>query len=227
MPLKNQLSEIPLFKDISDDDLTKLLNCLGAKIKSYDKGNLIILEQEKVNMVGIVMHGVVEMIKEDIWGHKNLLVALHEGELLGEMFAIQKKSESYVSFYSVNKTEIMFLPAAKIIHNCPSHCPFHEQIIQNFFNLLGLKSVQLMEKIEISSSGTTREKILRYLSLQAQKQGSKRIKLSFSKSTLAEYLGVNRSAMVRELSKLKDENVIEEDGDSIIILKADAFSKDD
>ncbi len=77
------------------------------------------------------------------------------------------------------------------------------------FNLIGQKSVKLMERIEVASKSTLREKILSYLSMQAQKAGSSKFEIPLNRSALADYLDSNRSAMTRELFAMKEEGLID------------------
>ena len=87
----------------------------------------------------------------------------------------------------------------------------------NLFDLISKKNIQLMEKIEVTSRGSLREKILAYLSLQAQKQKSKYIELSLSRTDMAQFLCTNRSAMTRELASLKDAGIIDFDRNTFIL----------
>ena len=70
------------------------------------------------------------------------------------------------------------------------------------------KNVQLMEKVKIISKRTLREKILTYFSLQAQLKGSKEFDLPIGRIGLAEYLCADRSALTRELARMKDDGLI-------------------
>ena len=85
------------------------------------------------------------------------------------------------------------------------------------FDLLGHKNIQLMEKIDILSKNTLREKILAFLSKQAQQQDSKYILLSLSRTEMANYLCINRSAMIRELSAMRDDGLIDFDKNTFIL----------
>ena len=144
-----------------------------------------------------------------------------EGEIFGETFGNSASEDEYVSFLSAAKTEVLFLSFEKAIHVCKNQCGFHFRLIENLFDLISKKNIQLMEKIEVTSRSSLREKILAYLSLQAQKQKSKYIELGLSRTDMAQFLCTNRSAMTRELSALKEEGVIDFDRNTFI-LKAQA-----
>ena len=219
--MKKEISykEIPLFTNIKEMDLNQLFMCLRSYRQKYKRGENIIMEQDDVKYIGVVLSGMVHMLKDDIWGNQIMLGFIEPGALLGESFAVQRTTESYVRFQAVKDTEIIFLAASSIIHNCPRQCGFHAQITQNMFQLMGEKNVQLMEKIEVSSKSTLRDKLLAYLSMMSQKQHSRYIESPLSRTELAEYLCANRSAMTRELSYMKEEGIIDFDKNTYILKK--------
>ena len=209
----------PLFENITAENLQALLGCLHSYTKTYRKGEVIIMEEDSIRYVGIVLTGTVHMMKEDIWGRQTLLTYISENEIFGETFAVQKKTDSYVSFIAAADTSILFVAAWNIIHCCPNQCVFHEQLSRNMFDLLGQRSVRLMERIEISSKPTLREKILAYLSMQSQKQSSRYITLPLGRTELASYIGANRSALTRELAAMRADGLIDYDRNTFRILE--------
>lgn len=219
--MKKEISykEIPLFENINEADLNQLFPCLRSYRRKYRRGENIVPEQDSLKYVGVVMSGLVQMFKDDIWGNHVMIGFMEPGELVGESFALQRDIESYMTFQAVKDTEILFLSAANIIHNCSRQCSFHGTIIQNLFLLLGQKNLHLMEKIEVSSKGTLRDKILAYLSMMAQKQNSRYIESPLSRTDLADYLCANRSAMTRELAAMKEEGILDYDKNTYIIKK--------
>lgn len=209
--------KIPLFDSIEEDDLNSMLLCLRSYERSYKKGEIVILDQEKVSYIGIVLSGQVNMMKEDIWGNETMLTYMLPGDLIGETFAVQKETSSYVSFVAASPTNVLFLAASNIIHPCPRNCLFHSQLTQNMFDVVGRKSVRLMEKIEVTSKTSLREKILTYLSMQVQKQHTRYITIPLGRAELAEYLGANRSALTRELSTMRKEGLIDYDRNTFMV----------
>jgi CRP-like cAMP-binding protein len=124
---------------------------------------------------------------------------------------------SSVLFKASKDTKILFLAASNIIHTCPNSCYFHAQIATNLFRLLGEKNEKFINKIEILSKNSIREKLLAYISQLAKEQHQTRLISPLTRVALAEYLAVNRSAMIRELSKMKAEGIIDVDNKSFII----------
>ena len=211
------LTGSPIFNGVENKDREALLSCLKIYSRTYRKGEYIRLEHDNIQDVGIVLKGTVHMLKEDVWGHQTLLAYMGPGELFGETFALLHEQASHVSFLAAAETKVLFLPADRVLNPCKNHCPFHETLSRNFLLLLGKKNLRLMEKIEISSKSSLREKILAYLSIQAQKQGSKYIKIPLNRTEMASYLHANRSAMTRELADMQAEGLIEFDRNTFVI----------
>ena len=186
----------------------KAANCLGSFQKNYQKDEIILLESNEVRSVGIILSGIVHMVKEDSEGYQTLLVAMKDGELFGESFSCGSHLDAHVSFFAAAPCTVLFLPFHKIIHSCKMSCTFHHRLIENMVQLIGDKNVQLMHKIEVISKKTLREKILTYLQQQALDQDSRQFTIPLSRLELAKYLCADRSALTRELSYMQKDGLI-------------------
>lgn len=206
-----ELTNVSLFNGILKDNIRSILTCLGSYVRTYTKGEFISLSDESVNYVGIVLNGIVHMLKEDSCGNKTIIVVIKNTELFGETFACASSFPSTVSFFSASKTQILFMPFDKIMRSCSSSCVFHHKLIKNMVTLISNKNIYLMEKLEILSKRTLRDKILTYLSLQAQRHKNKYFQIPMGRIELADYLCVNRSALTRELSNMKADGLIDFD----------------
>lgn len=203
-----QLSRLPLFDGISEEDLPSMLKCMGSYQKKYQKDEIIFLESNEVRNVGIILSGIVHMVKEDTEGYHTILVTMQKGELFGESFSCGSHLDSRVSFLAAGPCIVLFLPFYKVIHSCKMSCIFHHRLIENMLRLIGDKNVQLMKKIEIISKKTLRGKIMAYLQNQSLEQNSREFTIPLGRLELAEYLCADRSALTRELSRMKKEGLI-------------------
>lgn len=205
----NKIAASPLFHKIGRDDLQVMLECMGANVKKYHKGEIVILSSAQVQYVGVVLDGCIHMVKEQTNGEQVLLTIIRSGELFGESFVCLEGSTSYTTFLTSEKTTVLFIPFQKIMYMCDNRCPFHHMLIENMVGMLSNKNVRLMQKIDISSRKTLREKLLAYFQMEQKRQKAEQIELDINRATLADYLGVNRSALTRELSKMKEEGLID------------------
>lgn len=208
----------PLFSGIAPAERQALLSCITYRTASVKKGGIISLEEEPVRQIGIVLSGSVDMVKEDIWGNKTLLLRLGKDEMFGESFACGEDNISVVTFVAAEHARILFLPFYRVMHNCSMACTFHHRLMENMVGIMAKKNRDYMQKIEIVSKRTIREKLLTYLSIQAQAQNARYFELPLGRLELADYLCVDRSALTRELSKMKQEWLIDYDKNCFRIL---------
>lgn len=199
----------PLFAGIDPKDMDGMLGCIGYHIRTYEKGEMIAFEEDNIDHVGLVLDGAVDMIKEDLWGNRTMLVRTYPEGIFGETFACGEESLAVVSFQAAQDTKVMFLSFCRVMHTCTHACQFHQTLIENMVRLIARKNRELMRKVEVVSKKTLREKILAYLSIQAQTQGAKTFEIPLGRVEWAEYLCADRSALTRELAKMKEEGLVD------------------
>ena len=112
----------PLFDNITADHLQAMLGCLHSYTRNYKKCEVIIMEEDSIQYVGIVLTGTVHMMKEDIWGRQTLLTYISENEVFGETFAVQKKNDSYVTFIAGSDAPAGAHRTGQL-HRCQPQCP--------------------------------------------------------------------------------------------------------
>ena len=198
----------PLFAGIAPTDMEGMLGCIGYHVRAFQKGEIIAFEEENINHVGVVLSGAVDMIKEDVWGNRTMLLRTYPEDIFGETFACGEDSLSVVTFVASQDCRVMFLSFCRVMHTCTHACQFHQTLVENMVRLIARKNRELMRKVEVVSKKTLREKILAYLSIQAQSQGKKDFEITLGRVEWAEYLCADRSALTRELSKMQEDGLI-------------------
>ena len=207
-----------LFQGIKADDRAAMLDCIGYHVAAFSKGEIVAFEGDKLKHIGIVLSGTVDMVKEDLWGNKTMLVRVGKDEIFGETFACGEDNMSVVTFVVAEDARILFMPFSRVMHSCTMACEFHHRLTENMVALIANKNRDLMRKLEVVSKRTIREKLLTYLSHQAQNHKSRYFEIPLGRVELAEYLCVDRSALTRELAKMKEEGLIDFDKNCFRIL---------
>ncbi|MDL2238459.1 Crp/Fnr family transcriptional regulator [Christensenellaceae bacterium OttesenSCG-928-K19] len=207
--LSDKIKNVKLFSGIAEQDLSSLLSCLSAVVKSYKKDEIIFLSGQPAQSVGIICSGSVHVFKEDFIGNRTIISALSAGELFGESFACAQTSSIPVSVVATADSKIMLIDYRKIITTCPTTCTFHSRLVENMLGILAYKNVELDQKVDVISRRTTREKLIAFLSEQARKLETNCFTIPFNRQELADYLCVERSAMSAELSKMQKNGIIE------------------
>lgn len=208
----NILKKVKLFEGLSEHDTETALNCLGKKNAKFEKGDVIISAGEPVSDIGIVLNGSVQIMKEDFNGARSIISQLYPSAIFGEALACAGVKQSPVTVAALSNCDILFIPFSKITNTCNGNtCGFHSKVISNMLKILAQKNVFLNSKIEHLSKRSIREKLLSYLNEESRKHNSKEFTIPFNRNELADYLFLDRSAMSRELGKMRDDGLIEFD----------------
>lgn len=203
------LGDTWLFRGIEAEDIDAMLSCLSAESKKFQKGQMIYRAGETTDMVGVILSGRVHIFKDDFWGDRSILSEIGLGDIFGETYAELPSVELEVNVMATEDSEILFLNVGKIMTTGSSSCRFHSRLIHNLLAVTAQKNLMLTRKMEYMAQRTIREKLLTYLSAESQRSGSPRFEIPFNRQQLADYLSVDRSAMSRELCRLRDEGVLE------------------
>jgi CRP-like cAMP-binding protein len=186
-----------------------MLSCLGVKYKKYEKRSIIVLAEDNADHVGIVLGGAVLIVKEDFVGNRSIVDRIGQYDMFGEAFACAGIQKSPVTVVAAENCEIMWIQFRRIINTCSTSCIFHSKLIENMMKLLALKNLQMNKKLEITSKRNLRDKLMAYLLMQAKEAQSFDFTIPLSRSELADYLYVDRSALSRELGNMRDEGLIQ------------------
>ena len=198
-----------LFDNISRHDAGLLLNCLDAHMKTYSKGEFILSAGDTTHRLYFIEKGSVHIVKDDFWGNRTILSEASCGNIFGETYACLDSQPLEVSVVSCGDTTITSLDMRKIMDPCISSCGFHLTFIRNLITIMAARNLFLTQKIEHVTRRTTREKLLSYLSQESRRHGSRSFSIPFNRHEMADYLAVDRSAMSKELGKLRDEGILE------------------
>ena len=203
------LSQCPLFARIKENDLYIMLDCLGAKVDFFDKKYTVMSEGNTAKYIGIVLSGSAQIVQIDYYGNRSILGNVQASEMFSEAFACAEIDYLPVSVIANEPSEIMLIDSSHILHTCANNCAFHQQMIFNLMKNLARKTIMFHQKIEITSKRSTREKLMAYLLIEAKKAESNSFDIPFDRQELAEYLEVDRSGLSAEISKLRDEGILE------------------
>ncbi len=202
------LMKSSLFQDVSENDLEAMLICLGATERKYEKNDVILLAGTKVTSVGILVEGNAQIIRDDAEGNRAILSELEKSDMFAEAYVAVDHAEIPVTVIATADCRVVWIPFSKIIGTCSSSCGFHKILVRNMMRVIAIKNISMNEKMRILSCKTTKEKLMTYLNDYSERIGKDKFKIPFSRSELADFLSVDRSAMSRELSRLKDEGYI-------------------
>lgn len=211
----------PLFAGISEAELGSMLNCLNANVIRIPKGEPVFLEGDAAGFVGLVLEGGVQIVRDDYFGNRTLLGLAEEGDIFAESYSTAGVDTMPVSGYALRNSRVMLLECRKMLTVCSNACGFHNRLVKNLLELVSRKNLQLGRKIQFMSQKTTKEKLMAYLLDQAKQKNAAEFEIPFDRQTLADFLGVERSAMSAELSKLRRAGFIDYQGAHFRLLQSE------
>lgn len=196
---------IELFYNISEKDKKSLLLNLNAIVSSFPAG-VQVFNAENYNTIGVINNGVVQIIRNDYNGDRVLIEELSKNQIFGGRISSITSQDHEV--ISISPCTIIFFDYSEIYQERIQNHPAYRQFSENLLRIMGDIILSRNNRIQILSQKTIRERLLEYFKMVSRQQKTKNITIPFTYTELADYLGINRSAMYRELGNLKDEKQI-------------------
>ncbi len=202
------LSETKAFEDVDEDDYEALLAHLKAKIKRYQRDEMILCAGQRSRRFGIVLAGSVHVEGSDAQGNISVMGAFHVGEMFGEAYAVLGNVPLLTSVVASETSEILLLDVRQLTTHVCAVCAGLDCLTTNLLQSIAEKNVMLSRRIQDAAPKSIRGKLLAYLNTRAQMEGSREFDIPFNRQQLADYLGVDRSALSAVISSLAREGVI-------------------
>ena len=189
-----------LFEGIKETELESLVENGGVRVQAFQKDQFLIRQGDKAKGVGLVLEGRLHILREDFLGNREILAEVTAGDIFDEVYAILQGEPQSVAVAAASDGQVAFFSTERLLEN--------REVMDNMIRVLARKNLFLTRKMSHLSRKTIREKLISYLSEEGSRQGSADIHIPFNRQQLADYLSVERSALSRELSKMKDEEMI-------------------
>lgn len=203
------------YKNIEEIKLKKLLHTLQSNTLFYKSNQTIAYSLNNRNIIGIVEKGSATLVRFDYDGKRTIIDEMNEGDIFSDMFISSNSSE--LSVIAKTDSIVTFIEYNELLKEAISNKDANI-MIGNLIDFLSTKLIKRNERIDLLTTRGTRNKLLYYFELEAKKHNSKTFNLKYSYTDLADYLAVDRSAMMRELKNLKDDKLIKDINKKITIL---------
>ena len=198
--------QIDLFENVQNSEVLELLKCIGIKTKVFKKNAYILRVGSKIDYLAVILGGNAVMSKTDSFGKQTIIEELKMNDIFGHNIVCCGLDKSPVDVIAQNECEVLFLPFEKVVTPCEKLCPYHLQLIKNVMKMISKRNSLLNDKIDIIGQKTTRDKILALL--ETYRNGQRVFSIPYSREEMAKFLCVDRSAMSRELCRMRDEGIL-------------------
>ncbi|WP_315070542.1 Crp/Fnr family transcriptional regulator [uncultured Clostridium sp.] len=210
------------FKDLTVDEIRKLISSIPYSLKAYKKGEIIANEEDECTSLGFVLDGTVEIQRIYLSGKQIILKRLSNGDVFGEALVFSKKSNYPSTVMAFSECNILYINRSDIL----KLCTMDERVLGNFMSALSNKIFMLNSKIKSIAFKSIKHKVINYILEQAKLQRNRTIKLKESKEEIAASMGIPRPSLSRELMNLRDLNYIEFDRNIITILNIEELEEE-
>ena len=197
-----------LFEGISKDELERMMHCLSPITRTFEKGEIVVMAGEHLSSFIIVKSGVLEGRKENAYGDSVIISRLTAGGVIGEALCASGRP-SPVTVFVAEPCELLYISFDRIMSTCSCACLHHKKVLLNLTKLLSQEYFELHERISCLMLRSLRSKIWEYLLLCSRKAKKSTFEVPFDREDMASYLGCDRSALSRELAKMKSEGLID------------------
>lgn len=217
-----QLEKNDFFSCLNSEQISSIISKVKYTVKTYEKDALIAMEDEECNSLGLILDGQVEVQRIYSSGKHIVLKRMTAGEVFGEAIIFSKINKYPATIISMSKSNVAFIKKEDIIQLCI----LEESILKNFITLLSDKIFILNNKIKNISFKTVKQKVINYILEQMHEQKSSTIVLKANKEQISSLIGIPRPSLSRELMKLRDEEIIDFDKNTITICNIDALEEE-
>lgn len=204
------------FEGIPEDKFPNILSCLNGQFRTFKRSQILLNIGEKNQLAGLVLLGTIEMTYLDENGNQINLNHLSPGQLFGADLACSHH-DSLIQFRALTYCEVLFFQIDNLLADTDLHCPHRLRVTSNLLRTFARQTEFLNLRLRIICQKKLRDKLKLYLrTLPMDELGQ--LKLPFTRNELAEYLYADRSALSRELCRMRDDGLLCFDGNHIRLL---------
>lgn len=214
------LNQCPLFSGMSESEIEECLSVSQARIISCEKDSYLFHQGELPRYMMVLLSGSIIIGNDSLSGKRNIIATFHEhGEMFGEIFLFLNKKEYDYFAQADSDSQVLQIPKSFFDADSVNQNSFSYRLIANLLPVFAGKAYYLNQKLRIISGTSLRQRIARLLlqnvhSCPSGNPSSGTLSSSLSgtfymnRERMADYLGVARPSLSRELSNMQKEGLI-------------------
>ena len=219
MEFYEELKNTKIFSSATEFECQAMMFCFKTRFKNFNKNEHIVNQGENMEEVVLILKGGATVEHIDSMGDISILMKLKKGEIYGIESAYAGDNVYKDTLIATEKTLVMFMNKHRLITPCANKCRRHDIVSKHLMQMVASSNIQLLDKLTHMSKKTIRDKLLSYFNSLSKKAGSHYFEIPFNKTELASFLSVDRSAMCTELSKMRDDGLIDFDKRQFRLIK--------
>ena len=204
------------FEDLTKLQINKLFDLLSVHQYKYHRNEEILPTIKNENIVCIILEGFAQIIYMEYNGDEILMENLYKNSVFGTN--ISGTNNDNCEIIARDYTEVLVIDYDNLLNPKNLNHNYFNTFIRNLFDITNNKYKETNKRLRILEKKQIRDRLLEFFEINYARNPLKTLLLPFSLKELSDYIGVNRSAMFRELSHLKDDKLIEVHGRKIKLL---------
>ncbi|MBO5057524.1 MAG: Crp/Fnr family transcriptional regulator [Lachnospiraceae bacterium] len=201
------LKSLKLFQAITQEETERILKCSKSRMKTYPAGTYIFEQGGTPSRLFLLLEGQVQICKDFTSGKRDVLYLVEAGNVFGEIFLFGDKKHYWYDAVAVTDVTVMEMPWDFFYHFCSNACNHHKQLTQNMLEILSENNFKITRKLHIVSTSSLRERIAIWLIDSMDEKGN--VELKMNREQLADFLGVARPSLSRELMRMQADGLVE------------------
>ena len=202
------IKKINLFKNLEDNEIAALLRCFSVKFIEFRERKKIASRLDKIENLYIVLSGSAREAWYTDEGDIITYIDYREGDIIGLEYVSGVRKTFSGEIVATQDTMVMALDSFRFLTPCNNFCPKHTKVINNAFSYLAKQNIKLLNRIRELTMPTTKQKVMCYLLNVRSNVKSNSFNIPYNRQEMADYLGVERSALSKELSDLQKDGYI-------------------
>ena len=197
-----------LFRGLTGDEIPAALDFLHAEVRKYKKGAGILHAGLTTDRMGLVLEGSVTIENNDMWGNRTILSHIGKGQFFAETYAYLPDEPMLVDVVANENCRILFLRIGSLQGSSYLSAPWLMAFVSNLLRISAHKNLTLSGRSFHTAPKTIRGRVMSYLNTVSLQMGSHEFDIPFDRQQLADYLNLERSALSKELGKMRRDGLI-------------------
>ena len=202
------LARAPFFKNVAKDDIRLTLKTLSAAEKTYKKGEIVMQSGTQTRRFGIVLRGKVCIEYADIWGNLAILGTIGPGSNFAVPYACLENEPLPFAVTAQEDSAALFIDAAVLMSCAALPCRIHAVLLRNLIAVCARRNLHLAQRALHTAPKTIQGRLMAYLSDCMRAALSTSVTVPYNRQQLAQYLGVDRSALSGAISKMQKDGIL-------------------
>ena len=224
---KNQIEIMlrsPLFKGLSEFELQALLKGTGVQPRRLSAGETALEQGQRQSEIFVILSGAARGEKLTADGRSVIVNEFFTGHVFGEVLS-GASEESPVSVKMISDGEVLSIPLSAFLTSTEVSAPAREAVVRNLISEIAVKYLTLLRRVDMILCPTLRGKIASYLLFEG-KNATGGFLVPHTREEQAQLLSCDRSALSRELSRMKREGLLDYKGNWFAVLDYDRLKNE-